>query len=130
MRLAIIFCLISILFAQNSHELASNHAKFYKKALPVRTMNNLILTDILAVQNILIYRYSVNDTAKVPVSKLDNEKLNEYKNILTKIAKQSCKQNELKRLLDAGVVLEHVLYFELTRLIFEIKIDSKICDSL
>lgn len=128
MRVNIIFFAFITLFA-NSYELAKNHAEFYKKALPFRTTDNLILTDILAVGDSLIYRYSVNETMKNPVLRFSDDELESYKKTLTKIAlKNSCKDKIVLNLLQNGIIIEHLFYFELSKLLFKVHINKQKCD--
>lgn len=130
MRLTIIFLAFIMLFA-NSYELAKNHAEIYKKALPFRTTDNLILTDILAVGDSLIYRYSVNETMKNPVLRFSDDELEDYKKTLTKIAlKNSCKDKIVLNLLHNGIVIEHLFYFELSKLLFEVHMNRQKCNEI
>lgn len=125
-----LFCLLTLaLFADNIEKTAKNHAEFYKKALPLRTNDNLILTDILAIKHILIYRYSVNDTFLKPISKYKDDETAAYIKNLEKIAlKNSCLDKVVLNLLKSGVVIEHIFYFERTKLLFEIQVDRVKCD--
>lgn len=131
-KIYLILCLIVAINAvPNPEILAKNHAKYYKKELPYRTSNNLILTDLLAVGESLIYRYTLNDTMKNAVSKMSEDEQVEYIKVLEKYAiKSSCNDRYILNMLNSGVYIEHLFYYEMTRLLFEIKIDARKCAEL
>lgn len=117
------------LAAANAHEAARAYASYYKKALPMRCNSNLVLNDLLALGDTLLYRYGVNDTKKTWVSKFNAAALAKYAEQTRKLnLAQICADREARMILDANITMDQVFYdADGGRLLFDYKIDKTDC---
>lgn len=129
MRALVVACAICATLLATPYEASKAYADFYSRKLPQRLDANFTLTALLNVGEELYYHYKLNDTKKFLFSKLSREELIKHRERL-KVASiaRHCKDTKVVTMLQKGIVLHHMFYFERARLLFEFKIDKKLCN--
>ena len=130
MRIVLFLALFSVAaLCADAYDAAPEYAKFYKKALPLRTSPNLVLNDLLNVADRLLYRYGVNDTKQTWISKFTSRQLEAF---AAQVRKQNlaqiCADPDALAILNAKITMDQVFYLaDGGRLLFSYEIKAADC---
>ena len=107
---------------------AKIYADHYRKKLPLRIDIYTSLVDLIDIQNSLFYRYHINDTKLVAVSKFSKAQLKEYeKRLVDSALKQICNDKDVRQMFELGIKIWGGFYTPNSRLLFDFKIDKMAC---